>query len=82
MSSVDDLLKDWRSAYAQWVLSELELRQARHRSPVSPAIAQLEAQVRARQLECKAIQDAINSPLERLPQGPREQHTAVQRNAA
>lgn len=73
MSSVSDLLNDWRSAYGQWVLCELELRQARQRNPGSRAVAVLERQVRARQLECKAIQDALSS---RLAQSPVQSRTS------
>jgi hypothetical protein len=67
MSNVSDLLNDWRSAYGQWVLCELELRQARQRHRGSRTVALLERKVRAMEQECQALQDALSSNLAQSP---------------
>lgn len=63
MSQIESMLLQWRSLYAEWVVAELELRDARHRRPGSRGVALLEARVRHLQQECQAALDHASAAL-------------------
>ncbi|HWI83207.1 hypothetical protein [Ramlibacter sp.] len=63
MDTVESQLAEWRSAYGEWVLAELQLREAQQRQPGSPALAILQAKTCRLQRRCSDLQDAISSRL-------------------
>ncbi len=69
MPSVETLLTQWRSLYAEWVLAELQLREARQRGHGSRALAVLEARVRRLQRECDEALDETSAALSSAPIG-------------
>lgn len=70
MNAIENMLAQWRSAYGEWVLAELQLREARQRNPHSRAVAILEDKVRRLQRDCSAVQDAVSDAMNshRAPQ--------------
>lgn len=63
MPTVETLVTQWRSLYAEWVLAELQLREAHKRGHGGRALAVLEARVRQLQRECDAALDATSAAL-------------------
>jgi len=63
MSTIETMFARWRSLYAEWVLAELELQQARQRGRGRLAVAVLEARVRHLQHECSAALDETSAAL-------------------
>lgn len=61
--SVEELLADWRSLYAEWVSTELQLRAARQRISSGRIVQLLEEKVRSLKKQCSDRQDAVAAAL-------------------
>jgi hypothetical protein len=63
MTTIETMLAQWRSLYGEWVVAELELREARQRRRGKQVIAMLEARVRQLQRECDCALDQTSAAL-------------------
>ena len=63
MPTIERMFAEWRSLYAEWVISELALREARQLGRGRLAVAELEARVRRLQHECSVALDETSAAL-------------------
>ncbi len=61
--NVQDLLREWRQTYSEWVSAELQLRAARNENNSGRLVPVLEQKVRLLKRHCSDCQDAASNAL-------------------